>query len=281
MALANYAAAKTAMSRPLHVTWRGSINGPTLVWSDTLMSLVAAYGESFPTTSEAPSRSGGRGLLAGTRSDIQRSHAKALWLWKLEQSKTDGSFSPMFLYDRLSHQGGLDHTVTTEQTTNLPTAALTRHTDGVGVIPFVTRYTAPSSPVAVTLTLRYTNQAGVSGRVSQDTPWLTSPAHYMQMVTLQDGDTGVRSIEGVTLSAAAGSTAGNFGVGLMMPLAMVPQAQYEGSRGNSPSNQMIEHDFVHSATTVEIDDDAALYVGWGGGGSGNGFGLQMQIIEEP
>lgn len=130
--------------------------------------------------------------------------------------------STIVVIDRLSHQAGLSGTVTTPQTTNLPTAALTRYTDGVGVMAGLSIYSWIGS-TATTFTVSYTNQAGTSGR--------TSTAHAIGgsskqadssfvPIPLQQGDTGVRSVESVTLAGTTGG-AGNFGVVLFKPLAVI------------------------------------------------------------
>ena len=127
-----------------------------------------------------------------------------------------------YIIDRLSHQGGLDGTLTTAQTTNLPTAALTRYTDGVGVMIGLTIYTAIGG-TATTVTVSYTNQAGVSGRttaVQAIGGSGNSSTGRMIFLPLQAGDTGVRSVESVTLIATTG-TAGNFGVALFKILGAV------------------------------------------------------------
>lgn len=122
--------------------------------------------------------------------------------------------------DRLVHSGGLVADITTEQTTNLPTATLPRYTDGVGVMLALDVYTATGS-TATTVTARYTNQDGTAGRVTQVVVWpANAPVGRRYILPLQDGDTGVRSVEGVTF---AGSTtvAGNVGVTLFKPLGWV------------------------------------------------------------
>lgn len=126
------------------------------------------------------------------------------------------------LVDRLSHQGGLSGTTTTAQTTNLPTAALTRYTDGVGVMAALTIYTDVGT-TAVSPTISYTNQAGTSGQTSGSfqfggTGW--DDAGRTFIVPLAVGDTGVRAVASVTLGVSTG-TAGAFGVTLFKPLAMI------------------------------------------------------------
>ena len=121
--------------------------------------------------------------------------------------------------DRLSHMGGLSGIVTGEQTTNLPTAALPRYTNGVGVQIAIDVYTGLGT-TATTLTARYTNSDGVANRTTKPIVIPTSLAGAQRrFLPLQDGDVGVLSVEGVTLAASTG-TAGNFGITLIKPLAM-------------------------------------------------------------
>jgi len=124
-----------------------------------------------------------------------------------------------WLIDRLSHQGGLSGTVITAQTTNLPTAALTRYTSGVGVMMGLTIYTIIGT-TATTVTVSYTNEAGTAGRTSEATVFGSTSfreAGRMILLPLQAGDIGVRSVESVTVLATTG-TAGNFGVTLFRPI---------------------------------------------------------------
>lgn len=125
-----------------------------------------------------------------------------------------------WLVDRLSHQGGLSGTVTTTQTTNLPTAALTRYTSGVGVYAALEFYTAVGATDA-TWTVVYTNQAGTGSRSVTFIMGATPSLNGFIIVPLQATDTGVKSVESVALTPSTG-TAGNFGVTLFKPLVWVP-----------------------------------------------------------
>jgi len=124
------------------------------------------------------------------------------------------------MIDRLSHQGGLVANIATSQTTNLPTAALTRYTDGAGVWIGLEIYSTVGN-TQVTATIAYTNQAGVGGRTGicqlGSTGGYTT-AGLISVVAFQAGDTGARSVESVQLSATTG-TAGSFGVTLFRPLS--------------------------------------------------------------
>lgn len=151
---------------------------------------------------------------------------KTLWMTELDFAFTNsgvGVRAAATLYDRLSHQGGLVGNTTAEQVTNLPTAPLTRYTDGVGVQAFVEVYNNLNT-IATTFTIKYTNQDGVANRVSQPTIINTNindASKCLIPIALADGDTGVRSVESFTL-AAAGNTAGYIGITLMKRLANFP-----------------------------------------------------------
>jgi hypothetical protein len=125
----------------------------------------------------------------------------------------------LIVVDRLTHTGGLSGSLAVEQTTNLPTAALPRYTSGDGVMIGLTIYTAIGT-TATTVTVNYTNQAGVDSRISPPVVMGSTgfnAANRCILIPFQDGDSGVRSVESVTLAATTG-TAGNFGVTLFKPL---------------------------------------------------------------
>jgi hypothetical protein len=156
--------------------------------------------------------------------------------------------------DLLNQSGGLSGTVTTEQTTNLPTAALTRHTGGDGVFIGIIIY-AIVGTTATTISVRYTNQAGTSSRVSTVTSFGGTgfrDAGRLIPIPLQAGDTGVRSVEGVTVTATTG-TAGNFGVCLFKPLMSF---SLESTTGAMPLDAVSSGGMIGSM--AEFDDDACL-----------------------
>lgn len=126
----------------------------------------------------------------------------------------------MMLYDRLVATSGLSGTVATAQTIN--STALPRYTTGVGVLCALEVYTALGS-TPVTATISYTNQDGVSGQTS-GTISIPASAVAGTMIfpfPLASGDTGIKSVQSLTLSGSTGS-AGNFGITLYVPLAFVP-----------------------------------------------------------
>lgn len=127
------------------------------------------------------------------------------------------------LIDRLSHQGGLVGNITTAQNNvsgaNLPTAALTRYTDGVGVMIALQIYTALGATDSI-VNISYTNEAGTPGRTASVWFVATPSVNTVYIATLQAGDLGVRSVEAVQLVLSTG-TAGNMGITLFKPLAII------------------------------------------------------------
>ncbi len=157
----------------------------------------------------------------------------------------------VMLYDRLNHSGGLSGTSTSAQTTNLPTAALTRYTEGDGVMAAIEIYTAVGG-TATTLTASYTNQDGTAGRTSQSINFGSTGNDNAQALRffplpLQSGDSGVKSVESVTLAASTG-TVGNFGVVLYKPLHYL-EVPYKFSDQDS---------FFTGMLFEEIKDNACL-----------------------
>lgn len=133
------------------------------------------------------------------------------------------AFTSLILVDRLTHQGGLSGTATAIQTTNLPTAALPRYTDGEGVMAALEIYSALGTAI-VTATASYTNQAGTSGRTTKPVVLGGSSDNTSSRfipLPLQDDDTGIRSVESVTPTGSTAAT-GNYGVTLFKPLLLFP-----------------------------------------------------------
>lgn len=160
------------------------------------------------------------------------------------------------LLDLLNVSGGLSGIVTTAQTTNLPTAALTRYTSGEGVMAGIVIYTVVGT-TATTITISYTNQAGTPGQTSTATTFggtTFREAAILIPIPLAAGDTGVRSVESVTVTATTG-TAGNFGVCLFKPLAMI---SLESATGAMPLDSVSTGCIISSF--CEINPNACLSI---------------------
>lgn len=176
--------------------------------------VTAPFGGAIPTTAAVPNNTTTGAMGQADSSGVQRLAQVAV---SLEQS------AHLVIADRLSHQGGLSATVTTAQTTNLPTSALTRYTDGVGVFAAIEIYTQIGT-TATTVTATYTNSGGTGSRVTPLTQIGASgyrEAGRLIILPLQEGDSGVKSVESVTVASTTG-TAGAFGVTLFKPLVALP-----------------------------------------------------------
>lgn len=185
-------------------------------------SLFVAAGGVAPTAAAAPART-----IAGAMGQANPNSGTQRYVVKVGVSQQ----SPMVLTlcDRLSHQGGLSAVTTGAQTTNLPTAALTRNTNGVGVQAGLEIYTQIGAS-AVTITASYTNDAGTPGQTTQAIAWggtNNRENNRILPLPLAVGDEGVRSVESVTNSLSTG-TIGNFGVTLYRPIFSV---RLDGFRG--------------------------------------------------
>lgn len=166
------------------------------------------------------------------------------------------------LLDYLGFYGFVDESVLDEQFMD-NTQGLTRYADGAGVqlMPVVVAGHSGGQP----FTVKYTNQDGVSGRV---TPTVTmgtqitngtilhsqgSGAAYENngpFIPLQRGDTGVRSVESVTIGGAG--DVGLFALVLVKPLATF-------SLFGADSATEVDY-LTDMASLPEIKDDAYLNI---------------------
>jgi hypothetical protein len=167
---------------------------------------------------------------------------------------------PMILMDYIGFYGFIDESVLDEQFLD-NTTPLPRHADGRGVqmMPVV----VAGQTGGQTFTVSYTNQDGVAGRV---TPAVTMSAQFVNgtilhsaqaaavnenngpFLPLQRGDSGVRSVESVTIGGVG--DVGLFALVLVKPLSTV------SLRGiDAPT----EIDFLTDMASIpEIEDDAYL-----------------------
>lgn len=127
------------------------------------------------------------------------------------------------LYDRLFHKSGLSGTSTADQTIqgSTPSPALTRNTGGAGNFVFYEIYTQIGTTSA-TLTMTYTNQDGTTGKTSTINIGATGfrEVTRAQRIPLATGDSGVRAVDKIALSASTG-TVGDFGITIGQPIAIL------------------------------------------------------------
>lgn len=112
----------------------------------------------------------------------------------------------VWLMDRLWHNGGFTITLTTAQAITSPTWPSRDNagsSNGDGVLLGL-EVSAAAGAAAPTITVSYTNQAGTAGRTGTNIRATeNSPAAgAFYFIGLQAGDTGVRSVQSLTLSAS-------------------------------------------------------------------------------
>ena len=111
----------------------------------------------------------------------------------------------LILVDRLWHNGGFNITSTSAQSITSPTFPArdingATNGDGVFLAMEISSATGAGTPL---ISVSYTNQSGTSGRTATniDATAASSVAGSFYRIGLQAGDTGVRSVQSVTLSA--------------------------------------------------------------------------------
>ena len=110
----------------------------------------------------------------------------------------------LMLVDRLWHNGGYTITSTGAQSITSPTwpaRDINGSTNGDGVLLGV-EVASTTGAATPNVTISYTNSAGTSGRSANNiiTTGSSSPNGHFYPIALQTGDTGVRSVQSLTLS---------------------------------------------------------------------------------
>lgn len=216
-------------------TWRKSPSQATTIgiWFDLSMSPgspVPQYYAATPLVGQPMAYSDEQGLFHGRNVAPATKHLKRLTVLSAVATALP---MPMMLCDYLFYYPFIDEGSTDEQLLD-NTLALTRYIDGVGVQIMAVSVAGRTGGQSFTVT--YTNSDGVAGRVtptvvqnsvSVNGSIVTSDravaAARGPFLPLQQGDTGVRSIESVTM---LGADVGLFALVLVKPLA---QLQLRGS----------------------------------------------------
>jgi hypothetical protein len=140
-----------------------------------------------------------------------------------------GSGCIIMLADRLWHNSGIVVTTTTAQTiTSAAWPARDRNgsTDGEGVFVGLEVTTGLGNALNTTTTISYTNSSGTSGRTGTIAAIdASSPIGKFFVFRLDAGDTGVRSIQSITLGATL--TSGAVSLVAFRPICMVGASLYE------------------------------------------------------
>lgn len=212
-------------------TWRKApvVVTSTGYWLDLAMSPGnprPIYYASSPLVGQAMSYATDGGIYAGPAV----SPSKKVLRHMMAMSVTAGAVPlSLILCDYLLYYPFIDESELGNPQLLDNTATLPRYTSGEGV-QMMAVVTAPHTAAGPTFNVSYTNQAGVAGRTSQTvamggqfvngTILTSAPATANtcgQFITLQTGDTGVRSVESVTIQTIG--DVGLFTLVLVKPLA--------------------------------------------------------------
>lgn len=246
-------------------TWRKTASQTTAigVWFDLSMSPgnpVPQYYASAPLISETLSQSGNGGIFHGHSVSPKKKFLRKLMM-------VSGIAGPVPLYgilcDYLLFYPFIDESLIDEEQFLTNTAPLPRYEDGAGVMLMAVVVAGHAVGTGTYFTVKYTNQDGTTDRVTAPVRLSTqfvngtvvSSARSIEgcvgpFLPLQEGDTGVRSVQSVTMSGVA--DVGLFALVLVKPLA---QANLFTTTGP------IESDYFQSFSQIpEIKDDAYLNI---------------------
>lgn len=251
MSIATYAAYKTRRDEPTQILRIAKdLNGSPLqsnrYYSSWRLNGGAPVQGGTPSTAAACTSADTGAIQFVNPVGTGRVLRASMFLTDTNNENNSGHF---ILADRLTHQGGLSGTAAGAQTTNLPTAALTRYTTGDDVLLLLETYSTSSG---TNVTVSYTNQAGTAGRTSVGGEAVPTEATQTRMLPLQQGDTGIRAVASVTIGTP-GATAGNFGVTLAYPIVAVQVKAWERACD-------LEAIFGLGSWFPQVNSNACLYV---------------------
>lgn len=208
--------------RPTQITVAGS-------WFDLSMSPgfpVPQYYAASPLVATPMSQTTDKGIYHGGDVAPAQKYLRRSML----MTQTAGAVPlNLILCDYLLYYPFIDESVAGSEQVMDNTQSLTRYTDGAGVQMMAVVVAAQVG--GQTFQVNYTNQDGVAGRTSKTAVMSTTSVNGTILTTqsaaagtsgpfigLQDGDTGVRSIQGVTVNA---EDVGLFSLVLVKPLANI------------------------------------------------------------
>lgn len=231
MAITTYAGIMNGLVQPVFVTKTPAFNSSATPYLNLSVWNVANNTGTYNTTAAGATLSSSSTQVAGQLYHVDppagsNSYVAGLRM-NIPGANTAGSNKGPLVYlcDRLWHSGGYSATTTTAQTVNSPTwpaRDIAGSTNGDGVMITFEVQAALGSPPSASVAISYTNQAGTSGR----TGTIVVPSTISGSVTntyffgLQSGDTGVQSVQSVTLGSSL--TSGTWGLAAVRVLALMP-----------------------------------------------------------
>jgi len=226
MAITTYAGIMNGLIQPVYVT--KSPNTDTTSTPYLIMNTWASTNNAgtFNTTAAGVTLSSTSAQVAGQLRHINPPGGSNSYVAALKALITTGSAGNLvYLCDRLWHGGGYSPTTTSAQTVNSvtwPARDIAGSTNGDGVFIVLEIRASVGVAPGATATITYTNSSGTGSRtgtiVLPSTP--SASVNNIYFFGLQAGDTGVRSVQSLTLNTTMAS--GTIGLAAVRVLALMP-----------------------------------------------------------
>lgn len=252
--------------------WRKTPSQATTIgiWFDLSMSpgmpTPKYWFDAAPLTAKAIYQSTDGGFYHGPNVSPKEKYLRSITTEATSTSTTNATPMNAILMDYLLYYPSIDDGTLSEQVMD-NTVTLPRYTDGKGVMMMAV--TTGLRTGGQTFQVRYTNQDGVTGRLSGVVT--QNAATYIGSITnsdraisnsaswfipLADGDTGVRAVESVTM--ISGVDVGLFSIILVKPLVQTCFRESQISTAGT-INTPYEKDFlIPTGEMPKIYDDAFL-----------------------
>jgi hypothetical protein len=239
------------------------------IWFDTSMSpgmpTPKYWFDAAPLTARAITQSADGGFYHGPNVSPSEKYLRMVTINGISSSTTTPCPMPAILCDYIMYYPTIDDGTTDEQVMD-NTVTLPRYSDGKGVQMIVV--TTGARVGGQTFTIKYTNQDGVTGRV---TPLLTQNTSTIlgsltntnqavangagPFVPLAYGDSGVRAVESVTMN---GVDVGLFSIILVKPLTQLTLREIAISTAATIGVPYEKDLLMHDNILPRIYDDAFL-----------------------
>jgi hypothetical protein len=230
MAITTYADIMSNLTQPVFVTKTPALNTAASPYLILTLWTTANNAGSYNTTAAGATLSSSSSQVTGQLLHINPASGNS-YVAGLRANITGGTTTlnnkgPLvYLCDRLWHSGGYSATSTSAQTVNSltwPARDSNGATSGADVIIGMEIQTAVGLAPSANTRITYTNQSGTGSRTGNIVlPSTTSAsAGNIYFFGLQSGDTGVRSIQSVTLNSSMLS--GTWGLVALRVLALMP-----------------------------------------------------------
>lgn len=213
--------------------------GRTVQFQKATMTAAAGFfsaqfrNPGMPASAAAPPGTTGSALSRTTQGAMPiPAPSTVSYISSFEACATTGQ--TLILADRLVEFGGLSGTVITAQAVSA-LALPARATTATDVELWLEVFTAAGTTASPSVTASYTNQSGVAARTATligGIPDSGTPVSRTYQFALQAGDTGVQSVQSLTLGTST-AVAGNLGLVLRRTLltGAIPQANYGFTQG--------------------------------------------------